>query len=272
MKCFVINLDRATDRLTAVTAEFSRIGVSFERVAGVDARNGAPFVAHPLTEAEVCCFLSHRRCWQIIADGPDQYGAVFEDDVVFSHDAGSMLVDDSWVPRDADVVKIETFFNRVRVRSRHKPVKNGYSLARLFGQHLGACGYLISKGAARRLLNSTTRPKTAVDLALFNPGEMTCARNNIYQLMPAFCTQTQFISGKGAHPTQIQITPRLHVNKRAIDIIRVEATRVFGHLRNWSFVGTEGIDAVPVRSPLAMHAVRDANPLPTSECRAIFTQ
>ncbi|TPM24261.1 glycosyltransferase family 25 protein [Mesorhizobium sp. B2-3-5] len=101
------DLDRSVDRLTGVTAEFSRIGIQFERVAGVDAATGAPFIAPPLTEAEVCCFLSHRRCWQIIVDGPDQYGAVFEDDVVFSHDAGSLLADDIWIPRGADVVKLE---------------------------------------------------------------------------------------------------------------------------------------------------------------------
>lgn len=247
MKCYVINLDRAIDRLAAVTVEFSRIGVAFERVAGVDARAGAPFAALPLTEAEVCCFLSHRRCWEIIADGPDQYGVVFEDDVVFSHDAGSMLVDDSWVPLDADLVKIETFYNRVRVGSRHTPAKNGYSVTRLFGQHLGSCGYLISKGAARRLLKSTMRLKAPVDVALFSPGQMTSARNNIYQLMPALCVQALFISGNTASPTQIQFTPPLHRNKRAIDRIRVEATRAFGYLRNWNFFATAAVDAVPIR-------------------------
>ena len=119
MKCLVINLDRSVDRLAGVTAEFSRIGVAFERVAGVDATTGVPFAAPPLTDAEICCFLSHRRCWRIIADGPDRYGVVFEDDVVFSHDAGAVLADDNWVPRDADVVKLETFFGGVRIGNRH---------------------------------------------------------------------------------------------------------------------------------------------------------
>lgn len=234
-------------------AEFSRIGVAFERIGGVDARAGAPFAALPLTEAEVCCFLSHRRCWEIIADGPDQYGVVFEDDVVFSHDAGSMLLDDSWIPLDADLVKIETFYNRVRVGSRHTPARNGYSVTRLFGQHLGSCGYLISKGAARRLLKSTMRLKAPVDVALFSPGQMTSARNNIYQLMPALCVQALFISGNTASPTQIQFTPPLHRNKRAIDRFRVETTRALGHFRNWSFFATEKVDVVPPRLPLAMN-------------------
>lgn len=243
MKCFVINLDRAVDRLTSATAEFSRIGIDFERVAAVDAGAGAPTSSAPhLVAAEVCCFLSHRRCWQIIADGPDQYGAVFEDDVVFSYDAGGLLADDSWVPRDADVIKLETFYNRVRVGRRQMPAKNGYSVSRLFGQHLGSCGYLISKPAARRLLKTTMRIRAPVDVALFSPGQITSARNNIYQLMPALCIQ-------GEHPTQIQFAARVHRDKRVIDRIRTEATRAFGHLRNWSFFGTEGIDVVLLREP-----------------------
>lgn len=38
MKCLVINLDRSPDRLAHITAEFARIGITFERIAGTDAR------------------------------------------------------------------------------------------------------------------------------------------------------------------------------------------------------------------------------------------
>ncbi|WP_167365067.1 glycosyltransferase family 25 protein [Mesorhizobium qingshengii] len=258
----MINLDRSIDRLADVTAEFSRIGIPFERVAAVDAAAGAPFIGPPLTEAEICCFLSHRLCWQSIADGPDRYGAVFEDDVVFSHNAGPVLNDDAWVPRDADVVKLETFFVRVRIGRRHVPVKNGYSATRLLGHHLGACGYLISKKAAQKLLKNTRRLRAAVDVALFSPDEMTTVLNTTYQLMPALCAQAKFISENDSPATLIQVTPRLHRDKRVIDRIRAEATRVFGQLRNRSFFATEKVDAVPLRFPLAAHADIDPKPVP----------
>ena len=258
----MINLDRSIDRLADVTAEFSRIGIPFERVAAVDAAAGAPFIAPPLTEAEICCFLSHRLCWQSIADGPDRYGAVFEDDVVFSHDAGAMLADDTWIPRDADVVKLETFFGRVRIGSQPVPVKNGYFTTRLFGQHLGACGYLISKKAAQKLLKDTKRLKAAVDLALFSPNEMTTARNTTYQLMPALCAQAQFVSESGGPATLIQFARPPHRNKRVTDRIQAEATRAFGYLRNRNFLATKKVDAVPLRFPLAAHADMDTAPVP----------
>lgn len=254
VKCLVINLGRSVDRLVDVTEEFSRIGVPFERIAGVDAAIGAPFIAPPLTDAEVCCFLSHRLCWQSIADGPDRLGAVFEDDVVFSHDAGPMLADDSWVPRDADVVKLETFFGRVRLGGKPVPVKGGYYTTRLFGQHLGACGYLISKKAAQKLLKDTRRLKVAVDVALFSPNQMTTARNTTYQLMPALCAQAQFVSESGGPSTLIQFARPPHKTKRVIDRIQAEATRAFGYFRNKNFMATEKVHAVPLRFPLAVHA------------------
>jgi len=261
VKCLVINLDRSADRLAGVTAEFSRIGIPFERVAGVDAAIGAPIVAPPLTEAEVCCFFSHRLCWQIIADGPDRYGAVFEDDVVFSHDAGSLLADGSWIPPDADIIKLETFFNRVRLGSQHVAVAAGYSARRLLGQHLGSCGYVVSKSAAKWLLSKTKLPKAAVDVALFAPNQTTAARNTTYQLMPALCAQVQFVSENRGPATLIQFAPQPPRNKRFIDRIQAEATRALAQLRNRNSFATEKVDAVPLRFPLAMEANTDPNPV-----------
>lgn len=244
MKCLVINLDRSVDRLAHVQAEFARIGIPFERVAGVDAAAGSPMVAPPLTPAEVCCFLSHRICWRMIADGDDRYGAVFEDDVVFGPHAGSFLADDQWVPKDADVVKLETYFVKVRLGRRTVTLDNGYSLARLIGEHMGAAGYLLSREAARRLLRGTRRFKGAVDDALFKPTLMTCSGSTNYQLTPAICAQSQFLSENDVPPTLIQFdVPERQ--KSLYGRISAEAVRTYGHLRNRSFLGTVKLDMVP---------------------------
>ncbi len=248
MKCLVINLDRSADRLTNATAEFTRIGVAFERVSGLDAAAGSPVVAPPLTAAEVCCFLSHRLCWQIIADGADRFGAIFEDDVVFSHDAGLLLSDDGWVPSDADVVKLETYFVRVRIGRQHLAVGNGYSVARLVGRHLGAAGYIVSREAAQKLLQRTKRLKGVVDYVLFSPTMMTCSRNTIYQLTPALCAQAQYVWENGSPATLIQINPPNRPTP-VVGKVLGEAARTFAHLRNRSFLGSQMVDAVALRQP-----------------------
>ena len=246
MKCLVINLDRSADRLAHVTEQFARIGVPFQRVAGVDAAAGATAAAPPLTVPEVACFLSHRRCWQIIADGKDRHGAIFEDDVVFAHDAGALLADAGWVPSDADLVKLETFFVPVRLGRRRAALGNGYSLARLVGRHVGAAGYVVSRTAARKLVQRTTRFRAAVDNALFCPTLLTCSRSTIYQLTPALCAQAQFFLGADTPRTLVQIDPP-ELHRSVLDKLGAEASRAFAHLRNGSFFGTDKLDAVAFR-------------------------
>lgn len=248
MKCLIINLDRSADRLAHMTSQFARIGVAFERVSGLDAAIAGVSATPSLSAAEVCCYLSHRRCWQMIADGTDRYGVVFEDDVVFSANAGLLLSDDGWVPRDADVVKLESFFIKVRLARKHLAVGNGYSVARLVGEHVGAAGYLVSKVAAQKLIRRTGPARHVVDHVLFSPTLLTCSLNTTYQLTPALCAQSQFIVGGEVLPTLIQVDPP-HRRKRLIDKIRSEASRGLAHVRNRSFWGTEELPAVAFKAP-----------------------
>jgi glycosyl transferase family 25 len=240
MKCLVINLDRSGDRLAHITSEFAKIDVPFERVPAIDVH--AVIRASKLTNAETACFLSHRRCWQIIADGADQFGAIFEDDVVFSDEAGSLLADTSWVPRDADIVKLETFFVAVRLGRQQTSLGNGYSLVSLSGTHVGAAGYIVSKAAAQRLLRWTKRLKAPVDHVIFDPGFMACARSTVYQLTPAICAQSQFFVGN-KHRTLIQNgVPHRQRNWR--ESLAKETSRLVALLRNGAFRRTEKVDAV----------------------------
>lgn len=241
MKCLVINLDRSPDRLATIAAEFARIGIPFERVAAVDARNDhLNFPAPPhLTGPEIACFLSHRKCWQLIADGADQYGAVFEDDAAFKSDAGPLLSNDRWVPRDADIVKLETMFGQVRL-GRIASIGNGHAVARLVGEHLGTAGYVISKGAAQRLLHRIKNLKEPIDLTLFSPNSLIFAINKTYQLVPALCVQSHRFVGKTASPTLIQTAP--HRPKSVATKIRGELSRLLAHCRNRTFWGTQKVD------------------------------
>lgn len=78
--------------------EFSRYGLAFTRVAGGDGRllkqqeleavtaRGRHWEI-PIPPAEIGCFLSHHKCLEIIANGEDEFAAVFEDDIILSHEA-----------------------------------------------------------------------------------------------------------------------------------------------------------------------------------------
>jgi glycosyl transferase, family 25 len=187
MKCLVINLDRSPDRLAHITAEFARIGIAFERIVATDARDHPELALQPqfaiyavrhLSSSEVACMHSHRACWSIIAQDDAPYGAVFEDDVVFSAKAGALLADSGWIPADADAVKLETFFSKTMIQRKRTNVGNGFSLFRLRRSHMGTGGYIVSRQMARDLLEATAQASAAADDLLFNPVFPTSARRS----------------------------------------------------------------------------------------------
>ncbi|MBZ9680795.1 MULTISPECIES: glycosyltransferase family 25 protein [unclassified Mesorhizobium] len=205
MKCLVINLDRSPDRLAHMTAEFARIGLGFERVAAIDARDRpdlalqrqhARYAVRRLSGSEIACLHSHRACWAIIAQDEAPYGAVFEDDMVFSAKAGTLLADTSWIPADADVVKLETFFHTTVIQRERFPVGGGFSLFRLRKNHIGTGGYLLSRQMARALLETTADVNVAVDNLIFDPTFAISTGKTIYQLVPALCAQDQFVGNR----------------------------------------------------------------------------
>ncbi len=202
MRCLVINLDRSADRLAHVIAEFGRIGVAFERIAAVDALQRPDLSQMPmrpgalpwrLADSEVACLLSHRACWSILAAGDDPYGAIFEDDVVFTARAGPLLADSSWVPADADIVKLETFLQKTIIGLRRSGVGHGFSASRLYGVHVGCAGYILSKQAASTLLDATEEIGIPVDHVLFDPVLQPKPDRVVYQLSPALCIQEQHL-------------------------------------------------------------------------------
>lgn len=201
MKCLVINLDRSQDRLSHITAEFARIGIAFERIAATDARDRSDLVLQPqhalygvrhLTGTEVACMQSHRACWSIIAKDDAPYGAVFEDDMVFSARAGALLADISWIPADADVIKLETFFRKTMIQRKRTAVGSGFFLSRLVWNHVGTGGYILSRQTARDLFEATALANAAADDVVFNPAFPMASGRTIYQLIPAICVQDQF--------------------------------------------------------------------------------
>lgn len=92
---FVINLDRSPDRLTAVRARFSAVGIELVRFSGIDAASTPDLAAGSVDQerfdafmrraaqpGEVGCALSHLALWETLADGDAEMLLVLEDDAV----------------------------------------------------------------------------------------------------------------------------------------------------------------------------------------------
>lgn len=90
----VINLDRSTDRMEAVRAQFERCGWRYQRFSAVepdevethpefDCKRFRHLHNRPIRKGELGCALSHKRCLEKFLATNEQYCLVLEDDVCF---------------------------------------------------------------------------------------------------------------------------------------------------------------------------------------------
>jgi len=102
-RCYLINLDRSSDRLEAMHAHLTQLGIEYERVPGIDGAklDEATFQKHtrinryykPLRRGEVGCYLSHNKALQCFLDSDAPYALILEDDAQFEADICSVISD-----------------------------------------------------------------------------------------------------------------------------------------------------------------------------------
>lgn len=197
VKGYYINLESAAPRRRHMEAQIERLSLPIERLAAVDAGQITPDIyrqihqnpeLHALSLAELACFQSHRECWKRIAANDAPYGAVFEDDILFSEDAAKFLTDDDWIDAHNHLIKLEST-SRFIIVERNRPTVKGRNLVRLYSRHLGAGGYIISRTLSKFLLNQTKVITVPVDYALFDQTYSQTGSFAKFQLHPAICIQ-----------------------------------------------------------------------------------
>ncbi|MCY1668263.1 glycosyltransferase family 25 protein [Rhizobium sp. SL86] len=203
MKVYVINLDRATQRMERMREILDAQRLDWVRLPAVDGRQlsqeeQARWSATRedgsliLTPGEIGVLLSHRRFWEmVVASG--EPGAVVEDDIHLAPSAHEWLREADWLPHDADIVKFETTGKTIAVSRQIVSIGARRRLARLLSAHLGFAGYIITPLAATRLLHATRFVERAIDHVVFDPSSTIFHDCTIYQTIPALCIQDQFL-------------------------------------------------------------------------------
>lgn len=204
IKALVLNLDRSPDRLEAIAAQFKAIGIPFERLQGVDGKQSSEedfqkFIAarrgerNSWNRGKMGCFLSHYRAWEIAANSPDPYTAIFEDDMHLSPQLKDFLNTDSWIPPECEIVRLETSTNRVWLAPQTLVTREGRELKRVKSTTWCAGGYILSRDAARKLIALPASSHDSVDYFLFCFEDPGLAKSlHITQIVPALCVQDKF--------------------------------------------------------------------------------
>jgi len=218
LKAYLINLDRAGDRLAHMAGEFARIGVRYNRVSAVDgallgadvlddfARNRIGVYPRRWMPGEIGCFLSHFDVWRQVAADEDDFAAVLEDDVHLAADLKILLGSDRWIPADADLVRLEANQQMRLVGRRRIEAVPGRSVFRAASDTWGSAGYIVSKRAASRLIRTDPEFHCWLDVFLFHPAySPIAAALRTYQIVPAVCVQDQV---KGGSPSALSSSIR----------------------------------------------------------------
>lgn len=194
MKAYCINLDRRPDRLEHMTEVFAKHRIAFERVAAVDGQD--PLVAaaaaacrpglsgRRMSAGAYGCFQSHREVWRRLLASGESHAAVFEDDLIIAEGL-RLCLDDTWVPPDADFVKLEANDHRVQLGRGRGLAVGRRRLYRLRSRHAGTGAYVISARAAQHLLAATGVITDPIDEALFNEDSALFGALTTYQMVPA---------------------------------------------------------------------------------------
>ncbi len=203
MKTYFINLDRSPDRLAWFRRQGEALGLDLVRVSAVDARDlGADEIARlrarssgnsELSPGEIACLLSHRKVWQMLVEGTDEWAFIAEDDIHFAPDTASFLTSSDWIPAGAEIIKVETNLRLQELSRKVWGVPFDHELRRLHSEHFCAGGYILSRSGAGRLIRFTEHRCEPVDVILFSPLLGILSITPILQLTPAICLQNMYV-------------------------------------------------------------------------------
>ncbi|WP_313387105.1 glycosyltransferase family 25 protein [Chishuiella sp.] len=211
---YLINLDRAKDRLKLMTKEFEKNNIEFNRIPAIDYKeininsySIKNLYDRDLVPGEIGCYLSHLKTLKIFLNSSEEFAIILEDDAILEQNFDEVIyktinsyneLDDSnkW-----DILKLK---NGKRRNIKIKNIDDRY--------FIGACGTSIpittigaiwTRSAAKKFLNKvgydTPIIRRPIDCELQHPWEYDLL---IYNLLPSVIKTAEF-------ETQIQIDKNL---------------------------------------------------------------
>jgi glycosyl transferase family 25 len=160
LQTWVINLDRAPERLARISAQLQALQLPYTRLAAVDARALTPAQKAVLDEpafhrkhgmtpvpGELGCYLSHIEVMRAFLAGDAQFALVLEDDVLLQPSLPAVLQGLMQHPTRWDVVKLSAVH-----RGTPQPylqVAPGHQLAVMLSRCTGSSAYLMNRHAAQ---------------------------------------------------------------------------------------------------------------------------
>lgn len=177
----VINLERSTQRLQAMSHRLQALGLPWRRLPAVDGRELAGrwpagevdepgyrrWHGRPLPAPEVGVYLSHLQALRTFLDSPATHALVLEDDALPEPGCRQAIEALLAQPDAWDLAKLSGFHGGTPVGRR--PLGAGFSLAVPLTQQMNAAAVVFSRDAARAVLGALVPMRLPYDHALERP-------------------------------------------------------------------------------------------------------
>ncbi len=163
LQTWVINLDRAPDRLERISGQLQALGLPFTRLPAVDARAFTPDQAASIDEpayrrkhgmtpvpGELGCYLSHVQVMRGFMAGDARFALVLEDDALLRGSLPGVLRGLIANAGRWDMVKLSAVHSGTPVPVLD--VAPGHRLAVMLSRCTGSSAYLVNRRAAGRYL------------------------------------------------------------------------------------------------------------------------
>lgn len=266
-RCYVINLDRSPDRLVKMDARLRQLGVSYERVPGVDGLKlpDAEFrwqtrvnrFYKPLSRGEVGCHLSHLEAKRRFLASGAAYALILEDDALMP-DELPVLVHAALARRAAEVDPLARWDVLKLTRSRHRyvnfgPIGNRHHLVE-YGLSVPATttAALWTRSGAEKWVRTYDGARRPIDCDLQHPWEYDLIIRSVHP--PPVGAATESVMG-GVVRRSRNPWPKIHYEAQRF----WPKLRHYGNAYGWSLLWFWLLS--PVRS-------RNAAPKEGSSARA----
>lgn len=204
---YYINLGTRLDRRQFMDEQFARLGIVAERVDAVTtaevgearmALHADPADPWAMARVEIACVMSHEKAWRTMLAAAQPHALILEDDVVMGDGLVPFLDPAFSAGLGADLIKLETMYEPVRVGRAVRTVAGRFAVRQLLASHMGAAAYIISAGMAKRALADPVLHTMSVDRYFFSRGGPVIPSRGLFQVEPAPAVQLEHYRGDGS--------------------------------------------------------------------------
>jgi GR25 family glycosyltransferase involved in LPS biosynthesis len=246
MNCFYINLQSATDRHAAITANFKTYAPPTWRLNKVDAIDVTHILKHgikgTLRDSEKACFLSHRKALELSL-GKKGHVFILEDDTIFGPSSCEQITEALKFKKDADWDILYTDIGTgdtglmaqlLKLRQALVAVKGFQVLNLQKFKYFGTTAYIINGRSKQKILNLLAKqselniPVDDLLCQLCNEGRIKAS-----VLFPFLTTSSELGNNSSTQLDQMQRVNQYQAFFRQMTWLHADTSRMDENIRNF---------------------------------------